>query len=95
MKVQTARVENPQGLHARSAATIVKLATLFQSSIELKNGIKVANARNIMALLLLEATNGTHLTVCTEGIDETQALAEMLSLIQNNFGETGTIPHEH
>ena len=88
MKMETARVTNPQGLHARSAATIVKLATLFQSSIELKNGAKVANAKNIMALLLLEASEGTLLTVCTNGVDETQALAEMIGLIEDNFGET-------
>ena len=88
MKLKTARVTNPQGLHARSAATIVKLATLFQSSIELKNDTKVANAKNIMALLLLEASKGTQLTVCADGSDEAQALAEMIGLIEDNFGET-------
>ena len=95
MKVKTALVENPQGLHARSAATIVKLANLFQSTIELKNGVKVANAKNIMPLLMLEATKGTNLTVCAQGIDEAQALTEMISLIRNNFGETGAAIHEH
>jgi phosphocarrier protein HPr len=90
MKLKTARVTNPQGLHARSAATIVKLATLFQSSIELRNGTKVANAKNIMALLLLEASKGTQLTVCADGIDEAQALIEMITLIEDNFGETST-----
>lgn len=91
MKMKSARVTNPQGLHARSAATIVKRATLFQSSIELKNGAKVANAKNIMALLLLEASKGTELTVCTNGKDEAQALAEMIDLIENNFGETSAL----
>jgi len=91
MKLKTARVTNPQGLHARSAANIVKLATLFQSSIELKNGTKVANAKNIMALLLLEASKGTELTVCTNGKDEAQALAEMIDLIEDNFGETSAL----
>ena len=90
MKMETAQVTNPQGLHARSAAAIVKLATLFQSSIELKNGAKVANAKNIMALLLLEASKGTQLTVCTDGNDEAQALAQMIRLIEDNFGETST-----
>ena len=90
MKLKTVRVTNPQGLHARSAATIVKLATLFQSSIELKNDTKVANAKNIMALLLLEASKGTQLTVCTDGNDEAQALAQMIRLIEDNFGETST-----
>ncbi len=91
MKMETTRVENPQGLHARSAATIVKLATLFQSSIELSNGAKVANAKNIMALLLLEASKDTQLTVCANGVDEAQALAEMIALIENNFGETSAL----
>ena len=91
MKMKSARVTNPQGLHARSAATIVKRATLFQSSIELKNGAKVANAKNIMALLLLEASKGTELTVCTNGKDEAQDLAEMIDLIEDNFGETSAL----
>ena len=43
-----------------------------------------------MALLLLEASKGTQLTVCTNGNDEAQALAQMIRLIEDNFGETST-----
>ena len=44
-----------------------------------------------MALLLLEASKGTELTVCTNGKDEAQALAEMIGLIEDNFGETSAL----
>ena len=89
MKSETTMVKNPAGLHARSAATIVKLATRFRCNITFENAQKTASAGNIMALLMLEATEGSQLRVSAEGPDEVEALTAMINLISVNFGESG------
>ena len=89
MKSETTIVNNPAGLHARSAATIVKLATRFRCDITFENVDKTASANNIMALLMLETTEGSKLKISAEGPDEAEALTAMINLVQVNFGEFG------
>lgn len=89
MRSETTTVNNPAGLHARSAATVVKLAAKFRCSITFENAGKTASANNIMALLMLEATKGSQLKISVEGPDEDKALAAMTHLININFGESG------
>ena len=66
-------VTNPQGLHARPAAELVKLANLFQSRIELiKQGQRV-DAKSIIDLMTLAATSGTELVLEVRGSDSRAA----------------------
>ncbi|MBL6687113.1 MAG: HPr family phosphocarrier protein [Pseudomonadales bacterium] len=89
MKLGSTRVTNPPGLHARSAAGIVKLAKTFHSIIELTVDDKRADASNIMALLMLEAICGTKVEVTASGTDEAEALSAIIAFIENDFGEAG------
>ena len=84
-------VTNPPGLHARSAATIVKLARSFTSTIEICHQDKIAFADNIMSLLMLEAICGSPLEVSAKGPDEAEAVFAIVSLIEDDFGEG---PHQ-
>jgi len=52
---QTVEVKLAEGLHARPAAELVKLAARFQSDIQLAKNALVANAKSIMSLLSLAA----------------------------------------
>ena len=71
------RVTNPQGLHARPAAELVKLANLFQSRIALiKQGQRV-DAKSIIDLMTLAATPGTELVLEVRGSDA-QAAADAI-----------------
>lgn len=69
-----------EGLHARPAAKLVKNAQPFKSSICLKIGEKMADARSILALLLLSASFGTVVELEVSGIDEEQAFASVASV---------------
>lgn len=78
---------NRLGLHARAAAKLVATASRFSASVKLQKDGKSADAKSIMAVMMLAAGKGSQLTVQCDGEDETAALAAVEALIQDRFGE--------
>jgi len=66
------------GLHARSAAKLVQLTRQYQSDITLHREVsgdhREADARSILALLLLAAGHGSTVEVRASGTDEAEAV---------------------
>lgn len=84
------RIVNRLGLHARAAAQLVRLAGRFKSKIKLTrtdNGYS-ADAKSILNVLTLSASDGTELILSVEGSDEQEAFDAISSLIANRFGES-------
>ncbi len=80
-------LNNKLGLHTRAAAKLVALSSRFSSQIELSLDTKTVNAKSILNVMLLSASNGTHLTIKIDGLDENEAMTELKSLFDSNFGE--------
>lgn len=78
---------NKLGLHARAAAKLVKLASSFSSSIELERDGRKVNAKSIMGVMMLAASQGTQLQLHVEGDDEQAATDAIGELIANRFDE--------
>lgn len=87
MVKKTTTIINRLGLHARPAALVVKLANSFPCDILLSKTGQQANAKNIMEVLMLAATEGTQLEVSAQGEKEEDALTALLALINNKFNE--------
>jgi phosphocarrier protein HPr len=84
---KTVIITNKAGIHVRPAAKIADLANKFNSKIVFtKDGVDV-NAKSIMDLLTLAATEGTSITIRAEGDDELTAVTEIEKLIQSKFSE--------
>ncbi len=82
-----AHIVNQDGLHARPAAQIVKLANSFASEIELcKDGVSV-NGKSIMGVMMLAAEFGSSITIRAHGPDAEQALEALVQLVEGGFGE--------
>lgn len=82
------RIVNSLGLHARPAAQLVRLASSFESEVELvKDGVPV-NSKSIMGVMMLAAECGAQLIVRATGSDAEAAAAAMAELIASGFGET-------
>ncbi len=81
------RIINKLGLHARAAAKVVHLANEFESEIFLGVQDEEINAKSILGLLTLAATQGTPLTLRVEGSDEQDAVAAIQALFEDRFGE--------
>ncbi len=79
---------NKLGLHARAASKLVKLTRSFASSIELQRpGGVTADAKSIMAVMMLEAAQGIRLRLSCDGEDEAEAFAAIQELVGDRFGE--------
>lgn len=89
MKLVSGRliVLNKLGLHARAAAKVVKTASNFESDIFLGNDDREVNAKSIMGVMMLAATQGVTLEVRVEGEDEKDALAAIEKIFNERFGE--------
>lgn len=81
----TVKVLNEEGLHARPAGLLVKLANNFSSVIELAVGENTANAKSIMSIMGLGLTKDTLVIVTAVGSDAETALAEITNLFNNKF----------
>lgn len=87
MYSKTATIQNKTGLHARPANQFVSNAKKFKSDIYVEKDLKKANAKSIITILTLGAVQGSQVTVSAEGIDEEEAVNELVSLIESGFGE--------
>ena len=82
-----AQIVNQDGLHARPAAQIVKLANTFGSEIELcKDGVSV-NGKSIMGVMMLAAEFGSSVMIRADGPDAQQAVDALTKLVEGGFGE--------
>lgn len=82
-----ATIINPLGLHARAAAKFVQLAAQYNSQVWLIAEGVTADAKSILGVLTLAACKGTAVTIQAEGDDEQDALAALMALIEEGFGE--------
>ena len=80
-------IANKNGLHARPAAEIVKLAAKFKSDIRLAREDLEVNGKSIMGVMMLAAEFGAALTVRADGPDAKEAVDALTTLISNRFGE--------
>lgn len=90
MQLRRIVIPNRLGLHARAAAKLVRLANTFRSSVQVSRcdlPVRSADAKNILGLLLLAATQHTEIEMMTQGIDETAAIEALSQLIEERFGE--------
>jgi len=80
-------IVNRLGLHARAAARFVKLASVYESNVELVRGQTVINGKSIMGVMMLAAARGASLELRVEGEDELEAATVLKKLIEDGFGE--------
>jgi len=81
-------IRNRLGLHARAAGKLRNLAEQFQSQITVVSGHTTVNAKSVLGLMALEASQGTQLMLRAEGPDSEQALQALADLIEQRFGES-------
>ncbi|MEM1445904.1 MAG: HPr family phosphocarrier protein [Planctomycetota bacterium] len=82
-----ATIINRLGLHARPAMSVVDVAATFSSDVKISNGKQSVDAKSIMQIMMLAATQGTALTIEADGPDAEQAVAAIKELIDSKFGD--------
>ena len=82
-----AEIVNKLGLHARASAKLTQLAGGFPCEVWMERNGRRINAKSIMGVMMLAAGKGSKVTVDTEGERADEALAALLTLIADRFGE--------
>jgi phosphocarrier protein HPr len=86
MQTRQVSVASTLGVHARLAAQIVHLASRFKCSVSIAVNGRTANARNVLAVMLLAASVGSTILIEANGPDEAEALDALSSLIGDRSG---------
>jgi len=81
------RVTNPDGIHARPADLIAKLANRFQCRVSLSKGSLKIDAKSILSILTLVAEQGSELLIEAEGVDAQDAVDGLAELFARDFDE--------
>jgi phosphocarrier protein HPr len=84
---RVATISNKLGLHARASAKLTKLAGGFTSEVHLSRNGRRVNAKSIMGVMMLAAGLGSEVEIEIEGPDEQTAMAAVVALIDDKFGE--------
>ena len=89
MVERTLLIRQRLGLHARAAAKLVRVASAFQSQVQLRrlDGDVTADAKSILSVLMLAAGRGTELQAIADGVDEEAAMDAIEQLFAQGFGE--------
>ena len=88
---RTVTVSNPQGLHARPADMLVRLANQFESDIQIGKDGQLVDCKSILSILTLGAAQGTELSLTALGADAQSALQSIGDLFEAGFEETNEI----
>ena len=88
MKTLEITIINKLGLHARAAAKLVGVASHFEASVLLEKSGNQVNGKSIMGVMMLAAGKGSKVVLSVDGEDEDAALAAVIELINNRFGES-------
>ena len=88
MLTENLLIINKRGLHARAAAKLATLANQFGAKVQARvsNGQWV-DAKSVMSLMLLAASQGMILEVSALGDDAEEAITAICALVADRFEE--------
>ncbi|QDT67013.1 HPr family phosphocarrier protein [Calycomorphotria hydatis] len=79
------QVDLPDGLHMRPLTLIARVASGFQSDIQIGRVNQLVDAKGMLGLMTLAAENGETLDIVACGNDSEAAVMELKRLFEVNF----------
>lgn len=67
------RITAAEGIHARPATTLIRIAKKYKSAVSIKKGENSVRLNSMLNILTLGAKGGDTITVVVEGEDEIDA----------------------
>ena len=84
MITQEITLKNEEGLHARPATEISKIANKYLCSVKFDVQGKEYNAKSVLNIMSAGIKNNTQIKIICDGVDEEQALTDVLETLKNN-----------
>jgi len=80
-------IRNKRGLHARASAKFVTLTSEFAAAVVVEKDGQSVTGTSIMGLMMLAASPGDEIEIIASGADADAALAALVRLVEDRFGE--------
>lgn len=87
MYVKDVVVQNQVGLHARPATFFIQKANEYKSSIWVEKEERRVNAKSLLGVLSLGIVGGTGIRIIADGVDEQNAVDDLVELVKSVFAE--------
>ena len=84
MIIQEITLKNQEGLHARPATEIAKNASKYSCDIKFDVKGSQYNAKSVLNIMSAGIKNNTQIKIICDGVDENQALTDVLETFKNN-----------
>jgi phosphocarrier protein HPr len=84
---KTLTIKNELGLHARSAAMIVRVLERYRSNVFLERDGNQVDARSLLDILTLACPKDSRVVVRADGDDAREAVESIEKLVDDKFGE--------
>lgn len=84
MITQEIILRNEEGLHARPATEIAKNASKYECDIKFDVKGTKYNAKSVIHIMSAGIKNKTQVKIICDGVDEKQALTDVLETLKNN-----------
>lgn len=85
MKEFRYKITDPEGIHARPAALLIKLTCGYSSVLTIEKDDKKADAKRIFGIMGLGVKQGQEVRITAEGPDENQAIEEIEQFFKENL----------
>ena len=87
--IATVKIVNRLGMHARPAMIFAEAAQEFDADITIRrmDQSSPVDAKSIMQLMMLAATEGTELEIKASGSDAEPSVQRLVELVQSGFNE--------
>lgn len=84
---KTLTIKNELGLHARSAAMIVRAVEGSRSKVSLERDGMTVDARSLLDILTLACPRDSRIVVRADGVDAREVVESIEKLVESKFGE--------
>lgn len=78
---------NAQGFHMRPASVFATAMSKYKCSVTIKVNENLINGKSLLNIIAACIKCGSDVEVVCEGVDENEALAEAVTLIESGLGE--------
>lgn len=78
-------ITDPEGIHARPAGELVKLAKSFESEVSISKDGKTVSAKKIFGVMGLAVKQGQEIKLIVEGPDEDTAATSLEGFLKINL----------
>lgn len=80
-------IKNKLGIHLRPASLLSTKALEFTSTVQLKVGNTIVNAKSVLGVLGAGVSQDDEVEIICDGPDESQALKAIIQLIKGGMGD--------